>query len=190
MYKRCVLAHSAQRQRELEKSLLEIMQTQRYEDITIVELCSYLGIPRKAFYRYFSSKDGALHALIDHTLMDFSGDFFTGTAQATYETLERFFGFWIGQQPLLNVLARNELSGLLVQRAILLATSEDLFPSRLVPERSRYVREHVTLFVVSGLLAMVTQWHKSHFQSTPQQMARIAAHLLTTPLFSSPKRFT
>ncbi len=63
---------------------------------TIMELCSWLDIPRKAFYRYFSSKEGALYALIDHTLMD-----------------------------LLDALERNELSGLLVQRAILLATDAD-----------------------------------------------------------------
>jgi AcrR family transcriptional regulator len=30
-----------------------------------------LQIPRKAFYRYFSDKDGALQSLMDHALMDF-----------------------------------------------------------------------------------------------------------------------
>ena len=57
MYKRCIAEQSARRQRELEQGLLEIMATRRYEDITIMELCSWLDIPRKAFYRYFSSKE-------------------------------------------------------------------------------------------------------------------------------------
>lgn len=57
---------------------------------TIMELCSWLDIPRKAFYRYFSSKEGALYALIDHTLMDFSVDFLAHDPAATYSTLEHF----------------------------------------------------------------------------------------------------
>ena len=74
--------------------MLEVMATRRYEDITIMELCSWLVIPRKAFYRYFSSKEGALYALIDHTLMDFSVDFLAHDPAATYSTLEHFFSFW------------------------------------------------------------------------------------------------
>ena len=71
MYKLCKTEQSAARQRQLEQGLLQIMQTQQYEDISISDLCDRLGIPRKSFYRYFSSKDGALMALIDHTLMEF-----------------------------------------------------------------------------------------------------------------------
>ncbi len=90
MYKRCITEQSARWQRELEQGLLEIMATRRYEDITIMELCSWLDIPRKAFYRYFSSKEGAIYALIDHTLMDFSVDFLVHDPAATYSTLEHF----------------------------------------------------------------------------------------------------
>ena len=71
MYKLCKTEQSAQRQRQLEEGLLTAMKTKRYEEITISDLCEQMDIPRKSFYRYFSSKDGALHALIDHTLLDF-----------------------------------------------------------------------------------------------------------------------
>ena len=71
MYKLCKTEQSAARQRQLEQGLLQAMQTQRYEDISISDLCDRMGIPRKSFYRYFSGKEGALAALIDHTLMEF-----------------------------------------------------------------------------------------------------------------------
>ena len=71
MYKLCKTEQSAQRQRQLEEGLLAAMKTKRYEEITISDLCEQMDIPRKSFYRYFSSKDGALHALNDHTLLDF-----------------------------------------------------------------------------------------------------------------------
>ena len=70
MYKMCKSEQSAQRQRELEQGLLKAMGTCHYDEISVSDLCDQMGIPRKSFYRYFSGKDGALHALIDHTLME------------------------------------------------------------------------------------------------------------------------
>ena len=115
--------------------------------------------------------------------MDFSVDFFAYDPEATYGTLERFFAFWATQEDLLNALERNELSGLLVQRAILLATDEEIFPHSQFPDHSRATREQVALFVVSGMMSMVSHWHRSRFHHSPQRMADIAAHLLTQPLF-------
>jgi len=45
------------------------------------------------------------------------------------------------------------------------------------------------LFLVSGLMTMVAQWHRTHFRNSPQKMAQIAAHLLTRPLFSAPEEY-
>ena len=71
MYKKCATEASAARQRQLEQGLLAAMSKRRYEEITVSDLCEELGIPRKSFYRYFSGKEGALHALIDHTILEF-----------------------------------------------------------------------------------------------------------------------
>ena len=71
MYKICQTEQSIRRQRELEAGLLKMLQKRRYEDISVSDLCGELQIPRKSFYRYFSNKDGALMALLDHTLMEF-----------------------------------------------------------------------------------------------------------------------
>ena len=71
MYKVCISEQSAQRQRMIEHELLALMEVKSYEEITVSELCDRVGMPRKSFYRYFSSKDGALHALMDHTLLEF-----------------------------------------------------------------------------------------------------------------------
>ena len=98
MYKLCKTEQSAARQRQLEQGLLQAMYTQDYEDISISDLCDRMGVPRKSFYRYFSNKDGALFALLDHTLMEFeqtSGTTASGNSGAIGD-LERFF-LWKGQ---------------------------------------------------------------------------------------------
>ena len=182
MYKRCVTEQSAQRQRELEAGLLSAMLTQPYEDISVSDLCQAMNIPRKSFYRYFASKDGALHALIDHTILDFSGEMFSGNLEATLATLERFFQFWVSRKPLLDALQRNNLSGILIQRAVARTTEEDLLSAKLFPPQSRLPREYAANFFVTGLLTMVLQWHSSHYNIPVREMAEISAYLLTHPM--------
>ena len=182
MYKRCVTEQSAQRQRELEAGLLSTMLTRPYEDISVSDLCETLKIPRKSFYRYFTSKDGALHALIDHTILDFSGEMFSGDLGATLATLERFFQFWKNRKPLLDALQRNNLSGILIQRAVARTTEEELLSPKLFPPQSGLPRDYAAHFFVTGLLTMVLQWHSNHYDIPAKEMSEISAHLLTHPM--------
>ena len=51
MYKHCTTEESAQRQRQLEQCLLELMADTPYSAITIGQICQQAGISRKSFYR-------------------------------------------------------------------------------------------------------------------------------------------
>lgn len=184
MYKLCKTEQSAARQRQLEQGLLQIMQTQQYEDISISDLCDRLGIPRKSFYRYFSSKDGALMALIDHTLMEFeqsmpiSKKVRSGTAIGD---LERYFVFWYERKDLLTALQRSRLSGMLVERSTNHALHERLMPAYLRSQPNQ-IQEMALTFAVCGLLSMVIQWHSNGYRESPSDMAKAATLMLTRPL--------
>lgn len=185
MYKLCKSEQSAARQRMLEKGLLAAMQVSSYENINISELCQRMGIPRKSFYRYFSGKDGALHALIDHTLMEYES--YTGTHKQERRSLvgdlELFFRFWVEHKDLLDALKRSGISSILIQRAIGHAVSETVFPSRFMMQESRMMQQHVMTFAVCGLMTMMLQWHHDGYRETPRNLAVIATRLLTQPLF-------
>lgn len=188
MYKLCKTEQSAQRQRQLETGLLDAMKTKRYEEITISDLCEQLGIPRKSFYRYFSSKDGALYALIDHTLMDFEqySQILSGSSLADiHQDLRRFFEFWQQHRQLLDALERSGLSGVLVQRAISQAQNEFLLPRSQNNPELRRVQSHAVAFCICGIMSMVTRWHRSGYMETPLEMAQIATTLLTKPLIQN-----
>ena len=185
MYKLCKTEQSAQRQRQLETGLLAAMKTKRYEEITISDLCDQLEIPRKSFYRYFSSKDGALFALIDHTLMDFEqySQILSGSMNADiYQDLRHFFEFWQQHRQLLDALERSGLSGVLVQRAISQAQNEYQLPRPQTNPELRRIQSHAVTFCICGIMSMVTRWHRSGYVETPTEMAQIAATLLTRPL--------
>lgn len=186
MYKMCKTAQSAQRQRELELGLLEAMKNDRYEDISISELCSDMGIPRKTFYRYFDSKDGALYGLIDHTLLDYEGFNFVylrSGKRTLQRELEQFFRFWLERRDLLDVLRGSGLSGILIERAINFALSDVVMPRRFLPEDTEQMQKHITMFGVCGLLSMVLSWHEDGFRESPEELSVVAARLLGKPLF-------
>ena len=186
MYKMCKTAQSAQRQRELELGLLDAMKQRRYEEISISELCSELGIPRKTFYRYFDSKDGALYGLIDHTLMDYEGfnfAYLSSGKRTLQRELEQFFVFWKEKKDLLDVLRESGLSGILFERAINFALTDTVMPRRFLPEDSEVMQRHITMFGVCGLLSMVLSWHSSDFAESAVELSVIAARLLGKPLF-------
>lgn len=184
MYKLCKSEQSAARQRQLEQGLLKAMLTQQYEDISISDLCDQMGIPRKSFYRYFSNKDGALFALLDHTLMEFEQSPFSSgrsTNSGAIGDLERYFVFWYERKNLLDALARNRLSGMLVERSTNHALNERMMPKYLLNKDGKSQQLTLT-FAICGLLAMVMQWHQDGYRETPAQMAHIATMILTKPL--------
>lgn len=185
MYKICHTEQSFKRQRSIEKGLLALMLKHQYEDISISDLCASLQIPRKTFYRYFSSKDGALYALLDHTMMDFQlSENNPFNKSAAPEVLQRFFYFWYEQAPLLHALQRSSLCGILVERATTFALREKMMPRYMLSWDSQYQTIALS-FAISGLMTMVIQWHLQHFLQTPEEMTRIATTMLTQPLISS-----
>lgn len=187
MYKLCKTERSAARQRELELGLLSLMQSRRYEEVSVSDLCDHLQIPRKAFYRYFSSKDGALHALIDHTLLEyesFPGSYQPGERRTIEKDLERFFLFWQLHRPLLDAMQRNGMSAILIQRCIDTSMFGTPIPLRFIQNETEEGRRHLLMFATCGLMSMVLDWHHNGYQTPVAHMGRLAARLLNYPLFT------
>ena len=165
------------------------------EDISISDLCAHLHIPRKTFYRYFSGKDGALYALLDHTMMDFqlseSDVIYT---QRGLRSLDRFFSFWYERQALLSALGRSSLNGILVERATYFALQEKMMPRYMLswePDLQSIALSFAISglmsmsFAVCGIMSMVIQWHNQKYMRSAQEMTRIALDMLTRPLLST-----
>ena len=186
MYKQCQRDQSSARQRQLEQGLLQIMLKNHYDEISVSTLCDALQIPRKSFYRYFSGKDGALYALIDHALMEYEVETTRPEFKDYSEPLQYMIGvfsYWVSNRPLLDALQRSGLSGLLVQRALEYARDMDTLPE-FMQITDRRLREYGTMFTVCGLMTMIVQWHHDGFSKSVEEMAKLSIELFTKPLFS------
>ena len=186
MYKQCKRSQSAARQRIMEQELLQMMLIQRYEDISVSDLCRRIGIPRKSFYRYFASKDGALHSLLDHILLAYALSRQPGDGERKLrKEMEQFFQFWLRNKKLLDALKRSNLSGILMERAVVLALARVDGGNSILPEEERQLRRLRITFVACGLMSTVLSWHGEGFLRSPAELSAATEQLLSQPLVLS-----
>lgn len=174
MYRKCATEISALHQKQVTHSLLQLMQKMPYADITVTQLCQTAGITRRVFYHLFSNKTGALHALVDHTILDIEG--YGGDIP---DELLRFFCYWKEQRAFLDALAENEMSGLLLERMINNVFTED-YDVRYWLRRSGWSEnsKEVIIFSLSGLVGLVYSWYYSGFAQKPEELAALVEQML------------
>ena len=186
MYKLCKTEESATRQRGIEKKLLSLMTTKDFEDITVSELCLEMNMPRKAFYRYFDSKEDALHALIQHTMAEFESfnEIYTAEGKRNLQSdLEQFFKFWLSRRDFLDTLKKNNLSSILVQHAVSFSEKEMTMLNRFLPGEPEWLQRQIIKFAISGLMTAMIEWHDSGCKENTELMAQAMCRMFSRPLF-------
>ena len=179
MYKYCITEESALRQRQLEQCLQELMLTESYPQITISDICGRAGISRKSFYRYFSSKEGCLYALLDHAVFDGASFYLPNhnDDQSMRVIYERFFRYWKEKRALLDALSRNNLNLQLVERMMLYTAQEENEFRIFLRDRINDSHER-SLFYIGGVMTLVLDWHRSGYQKSILQMSKVLADLI------------
>ncbi len=172
-YRHCITEESADRQRQFENALLELMGQKDLHKISIQEVCDRVGLSRKTFYRYFSSREECLNALVDHAILDYTQVSLHSDHMQT--TLERFYTYWKSQAVLLDALYYSELGNLLFERAMLCASEEYGIRSCFLQDNGSY--EH-TIFFISGIFGVLMNWYTEGFQRSPAQIANSLSQLL------------
>jgi AcrR family transcriptional regulator len=174
MYKHCNTEESARRQRQLEQCLLELMADIPYANITVGQICDTAGLSRKSFYRYFDSKDGCFHALLDHVIMDGSTFYMSDPDKdiTGADFCVHIFEYWQRQAPLLDALEKNGESLQLLQRIIRYILEEEPQYARYMGIPQNSLMEHI-VFTVSGVMGLVLTWHHAGFSKSPRQMGEL-----------------
>lgn len=183
MYRNCTTEDSVRRQRQFELLLLDAMASKSYSQITIGELCQTVGISRSAFYRYFDSKEDILYALIDHTLMDYYQTQLDCPLklESYRDEIAPFLEYWQNQKTLLDVIQKNELDGVFLQRCMKHTMGRPL-DERFDPLLGTESRYQVTLFAITGLFTLILDWHHNGYHQSISQMSEMMERIMLKPL--------
>lgn len=182
MYKLCKTEESTARQRLIENGLMELMRETRFETISVSSLCKYVCIPRNSFYRYFSTKEDTLLALIDHTVQEANAHSiraWNGGEEMELADLEAFFGYWQGKRDFLDAIVKNDRSWLLIERSISFleqrqASAKDSILSEAFAKEQRHY------IVTYGMMSILLRWHRSGYQASRKEMAKVAYDLFSS----------
>ena len=178
MTKICTNEKTAARQRWIENGLMELMQKYKFEDITATDLCRYLELPRRSFYRYFDDMEDVLDSLMNHTFQDMA----IADTGLTVAELEKYYEFWFRNRALLNALAHSGMDGKVTEYAMRYSNRDSLKKYLPVNDPGMDLSREMNLFVISGLSSLMISWHAEGFLKTPHQMASIAYRMLSEPL--------
>ena len=164
LYRKCVTEKSASQQRQVTESLLALMQTRDFEEITVTQLCEHAGVTRRSFYYLFSNLNGALYALLDSKILS---EEIGGKAEAL-----DFFRYWKQQKALLDALDHNDMLGLLLERMLNRILQEDYdVHSWLHSHGWKNNNRELIIFGFTGLMGLVYGWYYDGYQQTPEQLA-------------------
>lgn len=177
MYRKCVTEVSVRHQRQIEEALLELMQKLPFEDISVTQICTCSGVSRRIFYHLFNNKTGALHGLLDHTILGIE----------SYRTdmedrILRFFYYWREKKGLLDALQSNQLSGVLLERMIESVMQEDYDVRYWLKNMGWEDEKSIIIFNLTGIMGLVYTWYYSGFEKTPEEMARLLVRIMSNPL--------
>lgn len=181
MAKACTTEKTASRQRWIEEGLLELMQKDRFEDITVAALCRHLSLSRRSFYRYFEDLEDVLDSLMHHTFQDFASP----NTVLNIRELQINFQFWLEHRSLLQALAISGLNGKLSEYALRYTDEEALKKYLVTSDLGMDISREVNLFVIHGLSSLIIAWYAEDFPKTPEQMAAIAHRMLSAPILLS-----
>lgn len=157
MYKECKTSQSSERQKVFGETLLKMMKKQDFKEITVSALCKEMGVPRKAFYRYFDTKEDVLNALTDEILL---GAVLHVESQIE---LEKFFEYWRNQKDFLDILEKNGLSEKLMERTFSMWLDREQLDmtSGEAMKSSGYI---------AAMLTLVVMWHHNGMRQSVDEM--------------------
>lgn len=145
---------------EFQDALIRILKMKRMEDITVVALCEEMGVSRKTFYQYFDSIDDVLYIMLDKEIRD-------GFLLLEMKPeIEKFFLFWKERKWLLDILEKNGMSELLVNRMhvmMLVGDEVDMFDIKSLKYRGW----------VSAIITVLIMWHHGGMRQSPKEMEQV-----------------
>ncbi|MDD6799823.1 MAG: TetR/AcrR family transcriptional regulator [Firmicutes bacterium] len=142
-------------------ALLNMMEKQSFDSISITELTNRAGVGRASFYRNFESKEDVikkyLHTLIEKWRAEYKGTTSIELVQAIFEHYRK----------------NKELSILLYKQGLAHISLQSVKDSCGAKPEQDNNTAYFSAFFSHGLYGWIEEWFKRGMQETPEEMAML-----------------
>lgn len=166
---------------KINKTLLHLMKTNKFSDITVAEICAWSDVSRGTFYNHFKSKEDVISAISRDLILNILDNFSSGKddwiADLAYYFFEQSKSYCdylslLSEQNLFH-LHRNELLDAFYHH-------KSVVKQQLYLNMDERFRTYVILSYTSSGLAIYEEWAKNGFEETADEITQIFLKIIPT----------
>lgn len=158
------------------EALCRLSKTKEYYDISISEIITKAGISRATFYRNFSSKEDIIIKKANQLITDFYQDIIDYYKENSPEDelflIQAFFDLVDREEAFINLVINANLESIMIEHIhrIITTHNEMFYP---IVKTKKKTENYTMDLVASSVWAILSRWHKTKKQESPQELAMI-----------------
>jgi AcrR family transcriptional regulator len=189
MYKKQTSTVAIQSQKWIADSLIKLLETHTFSEITVTQICQEAKLVRKTFYRNFETKEDVLHYILDQLFESFRNNFDIEN-MTSLEVFTHYYEYWAKERHLLNYLHRDDLFYLLTKKYIEYADSIRMYLLFVKGDLKKQtgLEPYVIHFIAGGMVAILEHWLECDFEESITTLTSLTESLLLSAnaYFNSP----
>jgi Transcriptional regulator len=167
----------------MENTLLKLMQTEAYEDISIQEITDHAGLSRRTFYRNYSTKDEILEGILYKIWQEYEVSIRTESDLSLPNVAKILFTVMSGHVELLKLLNQHNLLPACLSKIVsLLPPAFYELKGTAMPFDKASI-SFALAFSMGGFIQILIKWLNEDQQKTPDEMAATMNDILKIAVY-------
>lgn len=176
---------SALRSREwIRTSLMQLLETQKYSQITIKDICKNADLSRQTFYQIFKSKDEVMQYHFSILFQEFAEECDPFRNIDISKISYNFFNFFYIHKEFIDILISNNLTYFLEQQFEIYLNKIDFF---IIRNNDSY-SDYTTAYVSGALTQILIHWFKKDFNLDIKILSKLTENIITGQVFKIEKK--
>lgn len=172
---------SALRSREwLRSALLQLLEKEKYTQITIKDICQQADLSRQTFYQIFDSKEEVMEYHFQTLFQEFAEECGSFQDISIIQVSYHFFYFFHRHKDFVDVLISNKLAFLLEQQFEIYLEQIASFQSHRQQDAHG---DYTTAYMAGALTQILVHWFRKGCDLSVLELSRITEYIITGRVF-------